>query len=200
MSESRWVDAWQNRFDNRWATGQHRGLEAGQGPAPPRTTTDTRIMEKSGDVNRTLKYRRDEVAKALALTERRWGGHDEWVNVTLTEVARILGLEDYSEIAADYNTPGEEATSQLAALINLPKSGSQREQVFLALAVQPLADQEIEARLSIPRSSASTRRAELVAGGWVEATDERRRTEADNEAIVWRLTEKGLKETNQALF
>jgi hypothetical protein len=137
--------------------------------------------------NRTLKFRRDEVAAALVGALARYPESAAGIN----EAAGRLGLEDYSEIAADYNTLGALETSRLAALANLPKSGTQRERVFLALYRHPSSDQEIETWLRIPSSSARTRRAELVAGGWVEASAERRRTECENDAIVWRLSVKG---------
>lgn len=50
-------------------------------------------------------------------------------------------------------------------------------------------DQEIEQSLSIRPSSASTRRAELEKGGWIEDSGLRRKTPAGNEAIVWRVTD-----------
>lgn len=139
------------------------------------------------------KFRRDEVAAALreAASLRAPGRSIDAINF----IAAELGLENYSDPGADYNAPGHQSeTARRASWANLPRAGSQRRAVLRQLMLVPMTDQEIEDRLEIPSSSARTRRAELVAGGWVEATDRYRWTEFGNRAIVWRATDRAERE------
>lgn len=50
----------------------------------------------------------------------------------------------------------------------------------------PKTDEEIETALALKHQTASARRRELVLGGWVVETDERRETSSGRTATVWR--------------
>jgi hypothetical protein len=99
----------------------------------------------------------------------------------------------------DPTTPGVQLgrnatdTSIAAAAFVLPKSGTQRYAVLMAIAETPRTDDEL-VQIRGTGVKAGVRRAELVAQGWVEDSGERRRTRNDCMAIVWRLTERGRKE------
>lgn len=91
-------------------------------------------------------------------------------------------------------------TSRRAARSNAVRSGSQRHRVLAALYLASgpgLTDDELGERVGIYRHVAGTRRGELVGAGLVEATDYRRPTPTGNQAIVWRITDRGLAVINQ---
>ena len=75
-----------------------------------------------------------------------------------------------------------------------PKSGTSRIRVLHCIAFAGnygRTDQELEERLGLPRPTAGNSRGELVKGGWVRDSGERRLTRAGNPAVVWVLTEAG---------
>lgn len=78
-------------------------------------------------------------------------------------------------------------TSRHAALRALPKSGTQRARVLNLLRnVQDgLTDEQMQAALALSPNSQRPRRVELVAGGWVKDSGERRPTAMGCESIVW---------------
>lgn len=90
---------------------------------------------------------------------------------------------------------GQPDTAKQAAVENAPRSGSQRGRVLAALVAagdQGLTDWELHFAAQILRAhTAGTRRAELQKLGYVEATDQRRRTDTDSLAVVWRVTAAG---------
>lgn len=134
--------------------------------------------------------RRDEVERALQLVSQRWGDKSEWVDITIADVRNTLKLDDLSIAGENYNVKGVTDTSRAAALANLPRSGTQREAVLDCLAESAQTDEEVSRKLKMVKSSAGTRRGELVEGGWVEDTGLRRKTRLGNMAIVWGITQK----------
>jgi hypothetical protein len=80
-------------------------------------------------------------------------------------------------------------TSRAAALAVLPRSGTQRHLVLVSLHLRSMTDDEL---VQIPGTGtkAGVRRQELVAGGWVEDSGDRRETRSGCDAIVWQLTER----------
>lgn len=140
-------------------------------------------------MNRQLKFRRDEVEAAVNEAEF-WVGRAPGVVQALSLIRDILKLDEYSDPSANYNAEGVKETSQEAAWKNEPRSGTQRRRALEALARTPMTDEALERHLRIPSSSARTRRAELVAGGWVMDSGQRRLTKCGNDAIVWTTTSK----------
>jgi hypothetical protein len=87
-------------------------------------------------------------------------------------------------------------TSRLAAIQLYPRSGTARLRVLEAVAdisaevAGGLTDYEIEQRTGMRHTTASARRNELVAGGWLVDTGKRRPTDTGSLAIVWSLSNK----------
>lgn len=137
--------------------------------------------------------RRDEVENVLQLVADRWGDHDEWVNVTITEIRRLLKMDELSDPLLMANQPGKRATSKAAALKNAPRAGTQRERVLLCFKSANgvgFTDQQLQAQTKLPHNVESARRYELVEGGWLEDSGERQPTRSGNPSIVWALTPK----------
>lgn len=94
-------------------------------------------------------------------------------------------------------TPGRHhgrATEKAAAYDVLPRSGTQRLRVLYAIARagwRGRTDQELEDELEMQRPSPGNRRGELMTGGWVRDSGERRPTRTGNPAVVWVLTDEG---------
>jgi hypothetical protein len=92
--------------------------------------------------------------------------------------------------------PGDAAeTQRLAALRVLPHTGTARRRVLEAIfmaAANGLTDEEIQDELHMNPSTQRPRRVELVEGGWVEDSGERRPTRSGMDAVVWRGTDKVL--------
>lgn len=89
---------------------------------------------------------------------------------------------------------GASETSRKAALDNYPRSGTQREQVLLAVAAAgPLGttSDEISTRMSLNLYSVKPRLIELREGGWVEQNGRTRRSRAGSQVDVYVATEKG---------
>lgn len=82
-------------------------------------------------------------------------------------------------------------TSQLAALGALPRSGSERYRVFVALLVADATDEEIQKFLTMNASTERPRRVELVRAGLVEDSGTTRRNSNGRQCIVWRATMPG---------
>lgn len=82
-------------------------------------------------------------------------------------------------------------TSRRAAWDNAPRSGSQRARVLLSLAHRASTDYELERLLNMKRPSPGNRRGELVTGGFVVDSGQRRPTDTGSLAIVWEVTDKG---------
>lgn len=83
-----------------------------------------------------------------------------------------------------WNQDGQ-ATQRGAAIDNYPRSGSQRARILMLLEATPATSDEIEAALGIPHQSASARINDLLNGGWILDTGQRRRTRSGSLAIAW---------------
>ena len=88
---------------------------------------------------------------------------------------------------------GRQATSAAAAVLVLPKTGTQRWRVLsvIAASADGLTDAQIQDFLTLPESSERPRRVELVEQGWVTDSGRRRSYGSHAEAIVWDLTVEG---------
>jgi len=93
--------------------------------------------------------------------------------------------------AGKAQTVGQSDTSKVAARLAYPRSGTQRWRVLTLLASTTLTDEEIQHRLGMNPNTERPRRVELVEGGWVEDSGERRNTASERPSVVWRLTAKG---------
>lgn len=82
------------------------------------------------------------------------------------------------------------STSFEAAEKVFPRSGSQRDRVLRLIEEHPegLIDEQIAVLLKLTRSSAGTRRGELVAKGFVYTDGAKRKTSTDSNALVWKAT------------
>lgn len=97
------------------------------------------------------------------------------------------------------NRPGKvrrdhRATARVAAELVLPRSGTQRARVLLAIAAAAgdgLTDEEGATLLDMSPNTWRPRRVELVEHGWVEPSPLTRITELGRDATVWTLTEAG---------
>ena len=85
-------------------------------------------------------------------------------------------------------------TSQEAAAFVLPRSGTQRWRVLMALAAAPATDEELVERLGIGANSERPRRLELVEQGWVENSGQVRETCSGCDSIVWAVTARAVRE------
>lgn len=88
-------------------------------------------------------------------------------------------------------------TERAAAWAVLPRSGSQRMKVLAAFAENwstGLTDVEVASVTGMHFQSSQPRRHELMKGGWVVDSGERRPTGKGGTAIVWRLSDKALEE------
>lgn len=98
---------------------------------------------------------------------------------------------------ADPDRPGGKArregadTSRAAQLAVMPRAGTQRRRILelIARLGHGLTDEEIVARTGLVPNTVRPRRVELVEGGWLRDSRERRLTRAGHPAIVWVLTE-----------
>lgn len=87
-------------------------------------------------------------------------------------------------------------TSIDAARSVLPRSGTQRWHVLVAITARPRTDDEL---MQLPNTGvkAGVRRQELVERGWVRDSGEKRLTRNKCRAIVWELTPEGRKELDR---
>lgn len=119
--------------------------------------------------------------------------------ITYERLRNLVGVE------VELFDPGENevklrsdarGTEKIAAWSAFPNSGTQRERVlnyFRIAGRDGATDEEACEDLGLSFNSLRPRRQELVEGGWLVATKERRLTEAGNPAIVWRLSKKARK-------
>jgi hypothetical protein len=82
-------------------------------------------------------------------------------------------------------------TSVKAAAAVLPRTGTARARVLLAIADKPSTDEEMQNLLSMKNSTQCPRRIECVEAGWVQDSGNRALTSSGQEAIVWELTPEG---------
>lgn len=96
---------------------------------------------------------------------------------------------------------GDPETSAAASQAAAKRAPAQRRAVLQVLdeaGRSGLSDYEISVRLGITRSSAGKRRGELTTSGYVEPTGERRRTDTNSTALVWRVNAWGALAADQA--
>lgn len=112
----------------------------------------------------------------------------------LTYDEAMAGLSDPAEdTIGKFNGPdsGAPDTQRLAALKVYPKTGTARLRVLQCIAASADHGRTDEDGCFITRINPSTwrpRRGELVTGGWVEDSGERRKTTSGEDAVVWVLT------------
>lgn len=88
-------------------------------------------------------------------------------------------------------------TSRAAAGLSVPVQFSTRQQIIKQLAhlgELGLTDDQMENRLSRPHQTVSSARHWLVEAGWVRDSGHRRKTRSGREAVVWVLTDTGIKQ------
>lgn len=127
--------------------------------------------------------------------------HIGWVEVHSYEYElRSKTPSPYDVNAVNDNNAvlGQQETSRKAALATYPRTGTQRFNILMALAhrvVHGMTREEIERHLRLGGNSVHPRVLELIAGGWVEEhKTETRLTTHGQEAVVLRVTRKGLDE------
>ena len=120
-----------------------------------------------------------------------------------------LSSADVSTVGLSRNAGAD--TSRAAALAALPRSGTQRRAVLgVFVTGQPVGqvvgeygfepestryeftDEELKAATGLPANTVRPRRVELVDGGWLMDSGERRPTRSGHDAIVWCLTDKAV--------
>lgn len=79
------------------------------------------------------------------------------------------------------------STAKAAAHAAFPRSGTWRRKVLDAIALRPRTDDELQHDLTMSGNTERPRRVELVDGGWINDSGERRRTAGGQDAIVWQL-------------
>lgn len=114
-------------------------------------------------------------------------------------------LNDSSEIpgGADANELGpfssESETSRGAALLNYPRSGTQRWKVLTAIVSSGgRTRDQLSEELHLPDSSVDARVWELKKGGWIEESSRKERTRAAAEATVLVATTHGREEVERS--
>jgi hypothetical protein len=88
---------------------------------------------------------------------------------------------------------GAPDTERIAAALITPRTGLARRRVLDAIADAPagLTDYELAHVTGLRLYTAAPRRNELVSGGWVEDSGDRRPTDSGTLAAVWILTRRG---------
>lgn len=104
-----------------------------------------------------------------------------------------LSLDEALAAEHVYVARKAKATSREAALRALPGTATRRYQVLATIAGSPtgMTDDEIITSQRMPHQSVGPRRLELVEGGWIEDSGQRRKTRTGADAIVWVLSEAG---------
>ena len=105
-------------------------------------------------------------------------------------MTQLQFLSDPSRNAVGkHQRPGDAAETQiLSALEAYPASGTQRRAVLLFITdLGGATDEEIQLGLGMNPSTQRPRRVELVEGGWIEDSGERRKTRSGRSAVVWTL-------------
>lgn len=82
-------------------------------------------------------------------------------------------------------------TSHQAAERVYLRSGTCRRRVLQALLARPMTDEEVQMVLAMGANTERPRRVELCRAGYVEATEERRRSYAGCWSVVWTVTDAG---------
>ena len=102
----------------------------------------------------------------------------------------ILDLDALVEGGARQSDPD---TAKEAALRRLPLKGSQRRELLELHGAYPrgLTDSELKTFTSMVHDSLTTRRSELVRGGWLEDSGTVRLNEHGIDCVVWRLSAHG---------
>ena len=122
-------------------------------------------------------------------------GHQVVVHEGEYEVAGSATVRAYGSATVwAYGSATVRAYGSATVWAAFPKSGTSRIRVLHCIAFAGnygRTDQELEERLGLPRPTAGNSRGELVKGGWVRDSGERRLTRAGNPAVVWVLTEAG---------
>lgn len=94
------------------------------------------------------------------------------------------------------NAPGKahrtaRDTERKAAREIAPRTGTSRAKVLFSIDALPQTDDELQRRLSMNPNTQRPRRVELVEGGYIEDSGERRKTASNSDAIVWQVTASG---------
>lgn len=112
--------------------------------------------------------------------------------VAAVQADAAAGLSDPSAPAVALHNEATD-TERAAAYEVLPRSGSQRERVLHFVSANPagVTDFEIADGTGLEASSVRPRRGELVEGGWLEDSGERRLSPSGHPAIVWRVSRAG---------
>ena len=95
---------------------------------------------------------------------------------------------------------GQSITSKDAALAAMPRTGTQRHRVLIALCRRSSLDEELQDSLGMNPSTERPRRVELVEGGWVQDSGLRRQTRSGQSAVVWELTPRGRAQLGSAVM
>lgn len=155
------------------------------------------------------------ILNAAAWLREMWG-NDGVIIVRHQKYEHMGWVEDWSEEyefgSGNTRTPysvdnvtdnsavlGKQETSRKAALATYPRTGTQRWRILQTLAtevVRGMTREELEHRLGLGGNSVHPRVLELIEGKWVYETTDRRRTRAGNDAVVLRITRKGLDEAH----
>jgi hypothetical protein len=123
---------------------------------------------------------------------------------TESDTARVAPPFENRLGPSHHNAP---ETSGQAAVANYPRSGTQRAKVLVAIAFCSVLDENLRARgfrfgatddeianaVGLVGNSVRPRRIELVRDGLVEDSGKRRSSNMGHPAVVWTLTEEGLR-------
>lgn len=82
-------------------------------------------------------------------------------------------------------------TERKAAREITPRTGTARARVLFAIDSTPQTDDELQRSLAMNPNTQRPRRVELVEGGYIEDSGERRKTPSRSDAIVWQVTPTG---------
>lgn len=114
---------------------------------------------------------------------------DEWAPAHLRALADRRSDPGENTVGQAHRDAGD--TEQAAAERVRPRTGTQRRRVLAAFVrayPEGRTDDELVAELGLTPNSVRPRRVELVRGGWLVDSGERRPTPTGSPAVVWELT------------
>jgi hypothetical protein len=125
---------------------------------------------------------------------------DDWVSADTDTAIKIIKREiakkgrkkGHKPLSAIPPHQSHSDTSIASAIASMSKFGDSRHAVFLALAQNPMTDEECQTKLGMSGNSHRPCRVTLVDAGLVEDSGYRRKTKSKRNAVVWRVTESGV--------
>lgn len=148
-----------------------------------------------------MRKKRVELEQDVIIAARTLTSSSGWGSGDLKAAVKALDKFEAAELtgAGAKYTAGSD-TSQAAAGLAVPVQYSARQQIIKLLAhlgELGLTDDQMETRLRRSHQTVSSARNWLVEAGWVRDSGQRRKTRSGRMAVVWMLTDTGVRQTTQ---